>query len=143
MTVDRHYVPALGGEVQLGIFALRHFCHCIERHVVGIINEDQVVQSTVTREGDCLFGDPFLETAIAVDRNDVLIKNRVLGRVEARRSPLGGKRVTHRIADALSQRTRRRLHPRSFMKLRMARRDRVQAAEVFHILARNRVTGEM
>ena len=97
----------------------------------------------MTGEGDCFLGDAFLEAAVAIDAENVLVENRVLGRVVAGGGALAGQRVTHRISHPLTERTGGRLDARCFMKLRMPRRDRVQGAEIFHIVARHRVAGKM
>jgi hypothetical protein len=38
LTIDRHRIPALRGEILLSIFALGDSGHGVERHVVGVVN---------------------------------------------------------------------------------------------------------
>ena len=143
VAVDGDRVPALGGEILLRVLALGDVGHGVERHVVGIIDEDQVIEAVVAGEGDGLLGDAFLKAAVAVDGEDVLVEDRVLRGVEARGGAFAGERVADGIADALAERAGGRLDARRFMELRVPRRDRVQRAEFFHLVTGNRVTGEM
>ena len=133
----------LGGEILLRVLALGDVRHGVERHVVGIINEDEVVEAGVTGEGDGLLGDTFLEAAVAIDAEDVLVENRVLRRVEAGGGAFSGERVTDGIADSLTERAGGGLDARRFMELGMPRRDRMQRAEFLHIVTGNRVAGEV
>ena len=143
LAVDGDRVPALGGEILLGILALGELGHGVERHVVGIINEDEVVEAVVPGEGDGLLGDTFLEAAVAVDAEDVLVENRVLRRVEAGGGAFSGERVADGIADALAERAGGRLDAGCLVELGMPRCDRVQRAEFFHIVTGNRVAGKV
>ena len=127
VAVDGDRVPALGGEIVLGVLALGDVGHGVERHVVGVIDEDQVVEAVVAGEGDGFLGDAFLQAAVAVEREDVVVEDRVLGGVEAGGGAFSGERVADGIADALAERAGGGLDARRFMELRMARRDRVRA----------------
>ena len=143
MTIDGHRIPILRFEICLGIFALRDIGHRIERHIIGVINEHEVVQAVVTCKRDRFLGHTFLQAAVTHQRDDMMIKNHMLRGVESRGSTLAGKRVANRIAHALTQRTRGRLDTRRLSKLRMTRRHGMQLTEIFQIVARNSVAGKV
>ena len=130
-------------EIRLGMFALGDVRHGVERDVVGIVDEDQVIEAVVAGEGDGFLGDAFLKAAVAVERDDVVIEDRVLGGVEAGGGAFSGERVADGIADALAERAGGGLDARGFMKLRVAGSDRVELAEIFHIVLGNRVAGKV
>src|ERR1044071_5953797 len=52
MAVDRLHVPADGLETRGGVFALRLVRHRVERDVVRVVDEDQVVELLVAGEFD-------------------------------------------------------------------------------------------
>ena len=143
MTIDLHRVPAEGLETLAGVVALRHFGHRVEGDVVGIIDEDEIVQPEVTGEGDRLGSDPFLEAAVARETDDRLVENDVVGRIEFRRRHLRGEGVADRIADALSERTGRGLDSDGLSELGVTRGLAVQLAEVFDLLHRQIVAREV
>ena len=66
VAVDGDRVPVLREEIRLGVLALGDLRHGVERHVVGIIDEDQVVEAVVAGEGDGFLGHAFLQAAVAV-----------------------------------------------------------------------------
>jgi hypothetical protein len=82
VAVDHHGVPVLGEEIGFGVLALGDVRHGVERHLVGVIDEDQVVEAVVAGEGDGLLGHTFLKAAVAVQCDDVVIDDRVIGGVE-------------------------------------------------------------
>ena len=61
-------------------FAASSLCvaigHRVERHVVGVVNEDEVIELEVAGEGDRLHGHAFLHAAVAGERDDVVVENR-------------------------------------------------------------------
>ena len=73
-------VPAVGVEPLRGVLALGHVGHGVERDVVGIVNEDEVIQLLVGGELACLVGDALLHAAVAGQADDVVVENRVLRR---------------------------------------------------------------
>ena len=143
VTIDAHRVPVLRFEISLGIFALRNIGHRIERHIIGIINEHEVVQAVVTGKRDRFLGHTFLKASVSHQRDDMMIKNHMLRGVESCGSTLAGNRVANRIAHSLTKRTRGRLDARRFAKLRMTRRHGMQLTEIFQIVARNSVAGKV
>ena len=143
MTVDGHCIPADGGVEGLGVLALRHFGHRIERDVVGVENEDQVVELIVRSEGDGLTRDAFLKAPITREGDHMIVDDLVLGSVVFRRSHLAAERITDGIADALPERPSGGLDAWGFMELGMAGRDGMQDAEFRDIIDADCITAEV
>ena len=57
----------------------------------------------MTGKGDGLFGDAFLQAAIAVEGEDVVVEDGVIGGVELGRGAFAGEREADRIADTLAE----------------------------------------
>ncbi len=102
VAIDGHRIPALGGEILCGIFALSEFRHRVERHFVAVINENQVVQAVVAGKGNCLSGDTFLKAAVSMKSDHMMIKKRVILGVEAGSGALAGEREPNRVGDSLA-----------------------------------------
>ncbi len=60
VAVNGDRIPALGDEIRFGIFALRLCCHRVECDVVGVIDEDEIVELVVTGKRDRFLGRPLL-----------------------------------------------------------------------------------
>ncbi len=116
------------------VFALGELGHGVERDVVGIVNQDEVVEGVVRRERDRLTRHAFLEAAVARECDDVVVENRVVRRVVFRRGHLAAEREADGVADALAERAGGAFDARGFMKLRMPRRDAVKLAEIRDLL---------
>ena len=143
VTVDRLHVPADGLEARGGVLALGAIRHGVEGDVVGVVDEDQVVELLVPGEGDRLHGDALLHAAVAGEADDVVIKDRVRRGVEARRGHLAGDSHADGVADALAQRAGGALDAGSFAELGVTRGDAVQHAELFHLVERDGVAAEV
>ena len=143
VAVDRHRVPPLRAEVALAVLALGDLRGCVEGDVVGVVDQDQVVEAVVAGERDRLAGHAFLEAAVAGQRDHVVVEDRVPGGVEAGRGAAAGEGVADRVAQPLAERAGGRLHPRRLAELRVPRRGRVQLAEVPQGVERHLVAGEV
>ena len=137
VAVDGDRVPVLRQEIRLGVFALGDLGHGVERHVVGVVDEDEVVEAVVAGEGDGFLGHAFLQAAVAGKRERRGGRKSCARRCcSARRRILPESAIADGVADALAERAGGGFDARGFMELRMAGRDRVELAEVFHIIAR-------
>ncbi len=83
---------------------------------------------------DRFLGDTFLQAAITIKREDVLIKDNVIGCVELCRRTLARKRVANRIADSLAEWTSGGFDAGSVAKLGMSWCFGAEHAEVFHFI---------
>ena len=133
VAINRLNAPLDRLETLRRIFALRGVRHRIECHVVGVVNEDQVVQFEMPGERCGLHRHALLHAAVARERDDVVVENRVLRRVEFRRRHFLRHCVADCIRDALAERAGRRLDARRLVEFRMPRRVGAEHAEIFHL----------
>ena len=143
VAVDGLHVPADRLEALCGVFALRLIRHRVEGDVVGVVDENQVIELLVAGERDRLHRDAFLHAAVAGETHDVIIKNRVLGGVETRGRHLAGHRHADGVTDALAERARGALDAGGLVEFRMSGRGAVQRAEFLHLLDRQIVAAQM
>jgi len=137
------HIPAIGVETLRGVLALRLVGHGVERDVVGVVNEDQVVQLLVAGKFRGLMRDALLHAAIAGQADNVIVKNCVFRRVEPGGGHLLRDGEADRIRDALAERSCGGLDARGVAKLRVARRPALKLAEVLHRIQREIKPGEM
>ncbi len=78
------HVPADRLELLRGVLALGHLRHRVEGDVVGIVDQDQVIELVVPGERDGFQRDAFLQAAVAREADDVVVEDGVLARVELR-----------------------------------------------------------
>ena len=88
----------------MGVFALGDLRHVFEGHIVAVKDEDEVIEPVVGGEGDGFAGDPFLETAVTGERDDVVVDDGVLSGVVFGRGHFAAEGITDGIADALTER---------------------------------------
>ncbi len=131
---DRLHAPLGRLEALAGVLALRDLRHGVERDVVGIVNEDQVIELEMPGELDRFHSHAFLHAAIARERDDVVVKNLVRIGIERRRRHFLRDGVADRVRHALPERSRGGFHAQRFMKFRMPRRARVFHAEIRDLL---------
>ena len=125
------------------VFALGRRRRRVERDCVRIVNQNQIIETKMSRERAGFRGDPFLQTAVAREANAVLIENAMLARIESCRRHFHRHRDADGIPDALPERTGRALDARRFEKLRMARRLAVKLTEAFDLFHRQVVTAHV
>ena len=126
------------------VFALRLIGHRIERHFIGVVNEDEVIELVMCGKGDRFLRDAFLQTPVARDADDVVVENFVNLRIEARGGHFLGNSEPHRIGNALTKRPRGAFHPVSLMRFRMPGSDAAKSAEILQLIQRHqRVTSEV
>ena len=143
MTIDSHGIPTEGSEILFRIPSLGLVSHRVERDVIAVINEDEIVQLIVSRKCNRLLGNSLLKTSVTGESNHVVVKNGVIRSVETTGRSLSGKSVTHGIPHSLSKRTGGGFHAFGLVKLRMARSDRVKLSEVRDILTGDLETCEV
>ena len=114
LAIDFLDIETVGLKALAGILALRRGRHRIERNCIRIVNEDQIIQAEVAREGARLRGDAFLQTAITGEADDVLIKNLMLGGIEPGRRHFGCDGDADRVSYALAERPRGAFHAGRF-----------------------------
>ena len=88
-------------------------------------------------------GHAFLQAAVPGQADNPVVENAVLGGVETRFRHLARHGQSDRVGHALAQRTGGALHAGRFAELRMTGRDAAELTEIFHLLERHIVAGEM
>jgi len=143
MAVDHLDMPAVCGVTGADILALADIQHRVQGDVVGIKENDQVIESQMTCERGGFTGNTLLQAAVTAQGDDVVVEDGVLGSVE----PRGGHLLRHGIADgigdSLTERARGCLDARSLVKFGMAGGDAVKLAELLHLIKRQVESGEM
>ncbi len=124
-------VESVGLEARSGVLTLCHFRRGVERDRVGIVNQDQIIETEMSGEGTRFRRHAFLHAAVSRQTNAMLIENAVLGSVESRRRHFHRDRDPDRIADTLPKRTSGAFNARRVAKFGMSRRFRMQLPETF------------
>jgi hypothetical protein len=104
VTIDDLHGPAVGFEALGCVFALGLIGHGVERNVIGVVNENEVVEGLVAGKSRGFARNAFLQAAVARETNDMEIKDRVIGRIETRSGHLAGHGHADGIAHALAER---------------------------------------
>ena len=143
MAVDHLDMPAVGGIASADILALADIQHGVEGDVVGIEENDEIIETEVTGKRGGLCRDTFLKTTIAAENDDMVVEDSVLGSVEASGSHLLRHRESHAIGHTLAERTSGRLDSRSLMELRVSGSDAVELTEFLHLIERKVEAGKV
>ena len=143
VSIDLVDIPPDGSVARGGVLALCDGAHGIERHIVRIINEDQVVEAEVAGERAGFHRHAFLKAAITCERDDMVVENAVRGCVEAGLAHFGRDSKTNGIRYALAERARGGLDAGGFVKLRMAGSDAAELAEIFDFFQGHAVSREV
>mmetsp|Transcript_8242 Transcript_8242/g.15125 ORF Transcript_8242/g.15125 Transcript_8242/m.15125 type:complete len:252 (-) Transcript_8242:14-769(-) len=120
------------------VLRLRELRHLVQRHVVRVEEQNEVVQLLVRRKAHGLLGHPLLEAAVAAQHVHVVVEQSVLRSVEPRGSHLLGSGQPHGVGDARAQGARGGLDARGTVlrvgELGVARGGGVPLAEVGHLV---------
>ena len=140
---ERLHVPVHRLEARGGVLALRFVGHGVERDVVRVVNEDEIVEALVAGEFAGLHRDAFLHAAVAGEADDMVVENLVARRVETRGRHLAGHRHADRVANALPERAGGGLDSGGLAEFGVARGLAVQDAEILHLLERQLVAAQV
>ena len=119
LPVNLLHAPSVGFEPRRRVLALREERHGVERHIVGIVDQDKVVQLQVAGQRTSLARHSLLQAAVAGQADDLMVKNAMFGRIETGFGHFAGDGQADRIGHTLPQRTGGALHARCLAKLRM------------------------
>src|SRR2546427_2927571 len=122
LAIDFLNVEAISLEAFASIFTLRLLRRRIQGDRVGIVDDDQIIETEMSREGARFRCNTFLHVTVARETNNMLVEDSVLGGVETACRHFCRHRDADRVTDALSQRTSGAFHSGSITKFRMARR---------------------
>src|SRR5207253_3939713 len=112
--------------------ALSFLCRGIKRDRIGIVDQDQIIETEMTGESACFRGNALLHAAVACETNHMLIENSVLASVESRRGHFHRDCDSAGVANALPKWASRTFHTWRLAKFRMSRRFAVQLPETFN-----------
>jgi hypothetical protein len=115
----------------------------VDGNAVVVVQRHQLVQLPGTGQGHCFVADAFHQATVAQKHVGAVVHHLVTVPVELGGQQLLGQRHAHRVGDALPQRAGGGLHTRCDAHFRMASGFAVQFAEVFQLVHRQLVAGEM
>src|SRR5882724_7631522 len=121
LAIDLLDVESVRFESRASIFALRLLRCRVECDGIGVVDEDQIIETKVTRKRARFRRNAFLHATIAGETNHMLIKNPVFVRVETRGRHLHSHSDPDRIADPLAEGTGRAFYSGGVTKFRMSR----------------------
>mmetsp|Transcript_9229 Transcript_9229/g.15837 ORF Transcript_9229/g.15837 Transcript_9229/m.15837 type:complete len:525 (-) Transcript_9229:48-1622(-) len=138
VAVDGHNIPAVRLEAHSSVLGLRLDGHGVEGHIVGIVDDDHVVQALVGSDGGGLSHDTLLHAAITAESHNVVVENSVVVSVELGSSHLLGSTHTNGVCNTLTKRTSGGLNTRGVVlgvrELGVTRGHGVVHTEVLHLL---------
>lgn len=132
--VNLAHLPAQGFIHRARVGKLGAFRRGIQRDVVGVINEDEVVQLQHGGQGERFAGHPFLQAAVSRQAEDVLGEDVHAGLVEPRGGAPGGEGESDGVRNTLAERSRGAFHAFGIPKFRVAGRNGALVTEVFEVL---------
>ncbi|MNI76978.1 hypothetical protein D3C73_1332420 [compost metagenome] len=138
-----HHVPAVSFETLRGVISEPAFNVTIDRNTVVIVERNQFAQLQRTSQRTYLVRDTFHHAAVAHEGVGEVVNNVVTWTVKLRRQRFFSDSHTHRVSDALTQRTGSRFHTRGITHFRVTRRFGVQLTEVLQLRHRQVVAGEV
>ena len=143
VAVDLLDVPAVGLVAGGHILALADVEHGVEGNVVGVEEEDQVVESEMPCKRGGLAGNTFLKATVSAEDYDMVVEDGVLGCVEAGRRHLLRHGDTDAVGHALAEGAGGCLDPRSLVELGMAGGDAVELTELLELVERKIKAGQV
>lgn len=131
--VNLAHIPAQGFVYGARIRELGTFRGSVQRDVVGIVNENKVIQLEHGGQGEGFPGDAFLQAAVSREAEDVLGEDIHAGPVEPGSRAPGGEGEAYGVRNALAQRSRGAFYTLRIPEFRVAGRDGTFAAEILDI----------
>ena len=141
--LDLLHVPAVGREARADVLAEGERERPVERHVVGVVEVDELAEPQVPRERGRLGRDALHQVAVGDQRVGRVVDDRVPRPVEARRQVALGHRHADRVGRALPERAGGGLDARRVAELRVPRRLAAPLPEALQVLARDPVAEEV
>jgi hypothetical protein len=143
VTIHPLHVESIGLVALAGILALGFAGHGVECDVVGIVDNDQVIELEVARESGSLRRHALLQAAVSGQDHDMVIENRVFIGIKAPLRHFAGHGHAHAVADSLAEWACGGFHSRGFTILRVPRGYAVELAEIPDLLQGKVVPGKM
>ncbi len=115
----------------------------VERHVVVVVEVEELAETEVAGERPGLGGDALHEVAVRDESERAVVHDLVARPIESRRERALGDRHAHGVGRSLPERSGRRLDTRRQAKLGMPRRPASPLPETLQVLERQVVAGQM
>ena len=136
--------PAVGLEALADVFlAESEIGGAFDSDVVVVVQEDQIVEPEETRDRRRFRRHALHQVAVTADAVDLVVDDLVSGPVEERPQVFSGDGHTHRIAEALAQRTGRGLNARGQQVLGMAGSPTAPLAKLLVVVQREVIAGQV
>ena len=147
MTINGDGVPANGRETCSVIFRLGEVSHFVQGHIVGIVDDDQVVQTIVTSVRSSFERNTFLQATITAQSNHVVIKDGVTGGVVFGSGQFGSSSHTNSVTNTGTKRTSGSFDDGGVVfrgrDFRVTRCHGVVTTEVFDLFKGKSITGQV
>ena len=75
VAIDLMHFPPVSRIARGSVLALGNRRHGIQRYIVGIVNENEIVEAKVPCEGAGFLGNAFLQATITGQGNDMMVEN--------------------------------------------------------------------
>ncbi len=136
-------MPAVALEAPRRVVGEGEIGGAVDGDAIVVVDADQLAEPLVAGEGARFVRNPLHQVAVGAQEVRMMIDDRVARPVEQRRELRLGDRHPHRVADALAERSRRRLDPRREAELGMARRAAAPLPELLDFIQRQVIPGEI
>ena len=140
---DALHVPPVGVEPQARVLGEGQVGAAVDRDAVVQVEDDQLAQAEVPREGTGFGGDAFHHVAVAGDDIGEVVDDLVAGAVVPGRQVRLGHGHAHGVRDALAERSRGGLHAGRIAVFGMAGRPALPLPEIPDLVEGKVVAGEM
>lgn len=137
------HVPAVGFKALTGVVGEPPLHIAVNGNTVVVVNGDEFVKPPDTRQRTDFVADAFHHAAVTQKHIGAVVNHREPFTVKFRGKHFFRKRHTHGVGDTLSEGARRRFNARGHAHFGVARRFTSHLTEVFDVIHREVVTGEM
>ena len=137
------HLPVVGFETLWRVVGEPAFNFAVDGDAVVVVERDQLAQTQRTGQRADFVGDAFHHAAITQEHVGVVVDYRVARAVELRAHDFFCQGKAHGIGQTLTQRAGGGLNARRVAQLRVTRGAAVQLAEVFQVVDRQVVAGQV
>ena len=137
------HLPVVGFETLWRVVGKPAFNFAIDGDAVVIVEGDQFAQAQGAGQRANFVGNAFHHAAITQEHVGVVIDNVMARTVELRAHDFFGQGKAHSVGQALTQRASGGFNARRVAQLRVARGAAVQLAEVFQVVDRQVIAGQV
>ena len=143
LAIDLLDIESVRFKTLSSVLALCLLCRGIQRDRIGIIDDNQIIETEMCCESARFRCNAFLHVTIASQANNMLVEDPVLRGVETGGRHFGGYRYSGGIANALAKRPGRCLDPRGVAVLRVSWGATFPLTELLDVLEREIVAAQV